>query len=684
MKNFLIKFLLKNPSIPHSLRYNHNLDGLRGIAILLVILFHFFPSLFPFGFVGVDIFFVLSGYLITSILILKFSKGNFSFKEFYRNRIRRLFPALILILLFAAFIGWLFLLPDEYKDLGKHIESSAFYFENYRLINEIGYWDKEALYKPLLHLWSLSVEEQFYIIWPFLIFFLYKFNLLRIRILFLLFITLFGISAYYAHIEPVKSFYNTLTRSWELILGAIVALFFFKNRHKNFKIVFIEWKFLKIFIYIIFIVSLLSLYSIQTYKPLALLSILLVVSIWIFLVNFDDDFFLKRSFLIFLGLISYSLYLWHYLVLSFFYIFGWTNFFLKTIAIFISFLFAIFSFYFIELPFRKSKSFKTAFLLLLTLSFVGLLGKYIYINNGLPQRPIVEYVKSQLRDFARDNAKDKNCLYVVSRILRKKPHFYYCRSTTKDINAINLAIIGDSHAHVLYTGLSSLAKKLGLNVILLANSGCPPYINGERGKNLKDVNLCKQKINEIYTILEKIPNLRFVVFSTRIAEYATEEGFGRVEENFTKNPTHFKSYFLNKESYNAEEEFFKHLIETFSFLDKKKFKVFYILENPELGFNPKRCIKRWFLPKFLECQIEKEKYLKRQRKYREKILKIIYKNRYRNVIPLDLEDLFCDRNYCYVYKDEITLYADDDHISRYASFLVAKRIIQVLLKIEKK
>ncbi len=151
------------PIANHSLKYNSALDGLRGIAISLVLLFHIWPKYFSFGYVGVDIFFVLSGYLITRIIHSRLQANCFSFREFYRNRIRRIFPAMIIVLLGTFFIGYLFLFSPELEQLGKNIKSSAFFFQNFRLIGEVGYWDDAAQLKPLLHFWSLSIEEQFYI-----------------------------------------------------------------------------------------------------------------------------------------------------------------------------------------------------------------------------------------------------------------------------------------------------------------------------------------------------------------------------------------------------------------------------------------------------------------------------------------------------------------------------------------
>ena len=163
----MLKYFI--PVVNHSLKYNPALDGLRSIAIALVLLFHIWPKYFSFGYVGVDIFFVLSGYLITQIIHTKLQSDSFSFREFYRNRIRRIFPALIIVLLTTFLIGYLFLFPSELEQLGKHIKSSAFFYQNFRLIGETGYWDEAAQLKPLLHFWSLSIEEQFYLFWPLLI-----------------------------------------------------------------------------------------------------------------------------------------------------------------------------------------------------------------------------------------------------------------------------------------------------------------------------------------------------------------------------------------------------------------------------------------------------------------------------------------------------------------------------------
>jgi peptidoglycan/LPS O-acetylase OafA/YrhL len=156
--------------------YRADIDGLRAIAVLAVIGFHANPAAVPGGFVGVDIFFVISGFLITSLILTKLRDGSFSFMEFYARRIRRLFPALIVVLLAIWILGWFILPPTEYAALGRHTLAGAAFAANILSYSEVGYFDVPAAAKPLLHLWSLGVEEQFYIVFPALLLLLWRYR----------------------------------------------------------------------------------------------------------------------------------------------------------------------------------------------------------------------------------------------------------------------------------------------------------------------------------------------------------------------------------------------------------------------------------------------------------------------------------------------------------------------------
>ena len=160
-----------------NLNYRADIDGLRGLAVTLVVFYHAFPGLLPGSFIGVDIFFVISGYLISKIILKQVKEENFNFSNFYIRRINRIFPALLLVLMACFAIGWFNLLADEYKQLGKHIAGGAGFISNIILWGESGYFDSASYQKPLLHLWSLGIEEQFYFIWPVIIWAAWKFQL---------------------------------------------------------------------------------------------------------------------------------------------------------------------------------------------------------------------------------------------------------------------------------------------------------------------------------------------------------------------------------------------------------------------------------------------------------------------------------------------------------------------------
>ena len=211
------------------MNYRSDIDALRGLAVSLVVIFHAFPSLLSGGFIGVDIFFVISGFLITTIIYHEYSAGNFSLLDFYSRRIKRLFPALLIVLSAILIFGYLILFQDEYKQLGFHAYRSSIYLQNFTLIKELGYFDISSIFKPLLHLWSLSIEEQFYLLWPFLLLALLSARVNIIAILAGLIIFSFGLNLYLVKNYKDVVFFHLLTRSWEISLGALLGILLLQN-----------------------------------------------------------------------------------------------------------------------------------------------------------------------------------------------------------------------------------------------------------------------------------------------------------------------------------------------------------------------------------------------------------------------------------------------------------------------
>ena len=604
------------PVVNHSLKYNPALDGIRGIAILLVLLFHIWPQYFRYGYLGVDLFFILSGYLITKIIYTKLEKNKFSFLEFYRNRIRRIFPSVIIVLIFTLFIGYLFLFPTELQNLSNHIKSSAFFYQNLRLIGEVGYWDKAAVLKPLLHFWSLSIEEQFYLFWPFIIYFIYKFRLNLILSLFILYIVMFSLR----FILDIDTFYHSLARFWELSFGGL--LFTIAYRYK---------------------------YEIS-----------------------KTNILFSNSFLVFLGLISFPLYLWHYILISYMHIFGIDVIKYGILIIIVSILLSYLTYRYVEIYARAQTSYKFASVLFILLLSIGFMGKYIYNQKGLPNRSHLisnEYLKKQ---FIRTKFKNQDGIKVVKNLLGYMPNNDYIKSTSSDISKKYIVVIGDSHARTSYPGFAKLARKHGYEALLIANSSCPPYIGGAMGKNIKDLQQCQQKISNIYKILNASLNIEKIIFATRASCYMYGLGYGAVDGGNKKpySGSKFKEYFYNKNKWHQKEQFLANIEKLFKKFNSSKKRFYFLLENPELGFSPKNCIVRPFDIFPSKCMLKLQDFLNRQKEYRDFVYKISKK--YKNIHILDSRNLYCDDKYCYAIRDGKMLYADDDHHSIDGSIMQAK------------
>jgi peptidoglycan/LPS O-acetylase OafA/YrhL len=290
------------------LRYRADIDGLRALAVLAVILFHTFPNELPGGFVGVDIFFVISGYLITQIILDDLDSGNFTAASFYARRVRRIFPALIIVLIATFAFGWHYFLPMELASLGKNILASALFSANLMLLSEVGYFDVAAHLKPLLHLWSLGIEEQFYLVWPLLLWLLPRKRLLLATGIILSASFMLNI-AMIAH-HPSETFYLPFTRAWELMAGAALA-----HTSRNVE------RHHDLFAAVGIAAIVLSFFLISTKTPFPGWAAAIPVVGTVFIIRSEDSFLnrvaLSNRAAVNVGVISYPLYLWHWPLLVF-------------------------------------------------------------------------------------------------------------------------------------------------------------------------------------------------------------------------------------------------------------------------------------------------------------------------------------------------------------------------------
>ncbi|MEH3252105.1 acyltransferase, partial [Enterobacter roggenkampii] len=215
------------------IKYRADIDGLRSIAVLSVVLFHFFPLSLQGGFVGVDIFFVISGFLIGKIIISEIKENSFSFINFYKRRALRIFPALILVLVFSFFIGYSTLYEPELASLSKHIAAGSGFVSNLVLWSESGYFDASSNAKPLLHLWSLGVEEQFYIFTPIILIFAIKRGIPLLKVLVTLTLASFIYCLWTMHFDRTANYYSPFSRMWELMAGVMLAFINISMPHAN-------------------------------------------------------------------------------------------------------------------------------------------------------------------------------------------------------------------------------------------------------------------------------------------------------------------------------------------------------------------------------------------------------------------------------------------------------------------
>lgn len=372
---------------PTRLQYRPDIDGMRAVAVLSVILFHAFPQLLPGGFTGVDVFFVISGYLISGIIFRNLDNQTFSLYEFYGRRIRRIFPALSLVLISSLCFGWIALLPEEYEQLGKHTGSGSIFISNLVLWSEAGYFDNSAETKPLLHLWSLGIEEQFYIVFPLILMLAWKIkrNNGVAVIIILLLIASFATNISTISENPTGAFYSPITRFWELLSGGLLAWFTVSRTgspHHN------------ILSCIAFFLLICGFFIISDSHAFpGFWAAIPVLGTFLLIASGSDAWInrkvLSQKLLVWLGLISYPLYLWHWPLLSFARILeGDTpSAEIRSIAIAASFILSALTYQLVEKPLRhgKHQNLKIIFLVLLMLT-TGITGFIICAEDGFPSR----------------------------------------------------------------------------------------------------------------------------------------------------------------------------------------------------------------------------------------------------------------------------------------------------------
>jgi peptidoglycan/LPS O-acetylase OafA/YrhL len=461
-------------AVPRAGRYRPDIDGLRAIAILAVLAFHAFPAVAPGGFVGVDVFFVISGYLITGLLLADLAAGRFSLLDFYRRRIRRIFPALVVVLLACLGYGWFALRSEVYALLGRQVAWGAGFASNLLQWSEAGYFNPAGARKPLLHLWSLGIEEQFYLAWPLLLWLAWR---VRGGARILVALVLCASLAYALHLTrsaPVAAFFSPFSRVWELATGAMLAIAMRqRDASDGMPMPFATPASIAGLALVVASIALLD-----PRHPYPGWRALLPVSGSALLIAagpgaLANRLLLSRRTMIGIGLVSYPLYLWHWPLLVF------QNFdndgevaqSQRLAALALAFVLAFLTYRFIETPLRFGpRARRNAWLLAIAMLATGLAGAAIARRDGLPSRfRGVEAAYGAYRYDYRADARIPDCW-----VSRDSPPDAYAASCVDPADGRPLLLLwGDSHAGRLYPGLR---QELGARyrIAQFTRSGCAP------------------------------------------------------------------------------------------------------------------------------------------------------------------------------------------------------------------
>lgn len=641
------------------MNYRPEIDGLRALAVLPVVLFHAEFPLFAGGFVGVDIFFVISGYLITAILLEGIDNNAFSLKLFYERRARRILPAMFTVLSVSGAISIFVLPPTDLVQFGKSLVATVTFCANFLFWSQSGYFDTQSDFKPLLHMWSLSVEEQFYLVFPILLMLSVKFNI-RKPIVLLGGITLVSLllSVIAINHRPSAAFFLLPFRAWELLVGALLAVFIRHNPETFF--ISERWQSRLAFLGLFLLFLSLIIFDKHSKFPGASALIPVTGAGLVILFAAPGNMvgqMLSNSSLVGLGLISYSLYLWHNPILTFlrFCSIGPLSIELTLFSIVLSIFCAYLTWRYIENPCRNSikVSSRQLFIFLFSVGiFLCGFGLYLVKEVGLPQRLganqslLISATSSPLRNSCHNSETHKVRVQSSCEYFGKQ---------------IEVATFGDSHVVELSYVLAERLKPYNIGLKHFSYTACPPSFGRAFNKD-ECISWTKQAVD--YIVNSQVST---VVVSYRIHGAL----FGYHEGLYPQLPD------LYSDAYR--EEIWGAYIEVLNAFIKSGKKVILVLQAPELKSNISQLV-------FLNGQNPGDivgmtrEWLDRRESYVRARLPQIPKE----VIVIDPRPLFCDDLSCYASRGGNALYFDEDHLSIFGASLMADQIIPFLELSERK
>ncbi len=661
--------------------YRREVDGLRTLAVLPVILFHAGFGLFSGGFVGVDIFFVISGYLITSIILGEMQSGKFTLIGFYERRARRILPALFFVMLVCLPFAWLWMMPDELNGFAKSLVAVSFFSSNILFWRESGYFDTATELKPLLHTWSLAVEEQYYVLFPLFILLTWRFGKRwMIGILAFCAAISLAVAQWGSLNKPTESFYLLPTRGWELLIGAFVAFYLFGNKNPRIRTPQVS----QTFSLIGFLLIAYAIFAFDKSTPFPGIHALAptVGAALIILFATPETHvgrLLSHRVPVSIGLISYSTYLWHQPLFAFAR--------LRSIgqpsdALFLalsvaSIVLAYFTWKHIEWPFRNKKiiSRKQIFTLTAAASaafcVLGIIGN---INQGFEGR-FDEKVKTALRGAQDRNKRQTKCLSGGDFYLSPE-----MSCVIGDKEKIIGALVGDSHADALASALQENLQSKGLGLKNLTFSGCPPVKDVYRA-DASGYERCAEYNREAASFLAEHEEYSYVVVSARWTLYFEKSRYDNGDGGIEHGEKIDLDVLENGKKVRHPEEIRRQMLadkykETiWHYLDSGK-KVLLIYPIPEVGWDvPKSLTKVLMSESQMDLSTSYDNFKKRTHDTYTALDRI---GEHPNLIRIRPDRILCDsytKGRCISQLNGIPLYYDNNHLSTTGARLIVEEIV---------
>ncbi len=644
------------------LRYRADIDGLRALAILPVVLYHAGIPGFKGGFVGVDVFFVISGYLMASLIMREIIHGDFNLLRFYERRIRRIFPALFAMFAACGIMAWLFFMPAEFEYFARSLRAAAVFTSNFQFERESGYFDIGTQMKPLVHTWSLAVEEQFYIFFPLVLILLGRFaRRYIVPILFTLLLASLAASVWAVHAEPVPAFYLTQFRIWELLLGALLAFNVLPavlSRPAREAIAASG---------ILLIVYAVIAFDDGTAFP-GLAALLPCVGAALIIhahaTNGPAGRLLTARPVVFIGLISYSLYLWHWPAIVFTKYLVWPE--LSPVqgglVVLGAFAAAVLSWRFIERPFRNQSGFigrRAIFAGGITaIAASVVLGEYVEENHGIPSRlpQVAQQIYSAKYDIGRFSG--AGCLSegggqeASAEDVRSGK---LCSIGKTDAGAPKFLVWGDSHAEAMGPAIDAAATQAGVHGLTAPRPSCPPLFDVQ----LSD-RLLTERCQEFNTAVRGMIAERHIPLVFLVAYWPKY-----VHDAELPNQGIYFDPSVPPSLEDRSAPIAEALDRTMAELTRQGTKVVLVMDVPEMGrFIPEALAKAAIEGSSTDVAPPWNYVEKRQALARTMIES--YARKY-DAMVVDPLPAFCSNGSCSAARDGMPLYRDADHITATAA-----------------